>query len=272
MRIAAVVALLVIASAFARADDLGNSAMDTAFRDMYNLQFDAAHAVLADWEQSHADDPLTPVADAAAYLFAEFHRLHILEVEFFTNDKSFETEKRLMPDAALKAKFFAALDRANQLSAAALNHNPNDTRALFASVLALGLRGDYVSLIEKRNLQGLSLMKQGRAQAERLLAIDPADYDAYLAIGVENYLLSLKPAPLRWMLRIGGAETDKSTGIDRLRLTAEKGHYLRPFARLLLAVAALRENDKSTARTLLSALADQFPQNPLYSKELRAIQ
>src|SRR5206468_12918941 len=130
-----------------------------------------------------------------------------------------------------------ALDRANQLSAAALSRNANDTRALFASVLALGLRGDYVSLIEKRNLQGLSFMKQGRAQAERLLAIDPADYDAYLAIGVENYLLSLKPAPLRWMLRMGGAETYKRTGINRLRLTAEKGHYLRPFARLLLAVA-----------------------------------
>ena len=44
--------------------------------------------------------------------------------------------------------------------------------------------------------------------------------------GVENYLFSLKPAPVRWFLQIGGAETDRDRGIEDLRLTAEKGHYL----------------------------------------------
>src|SRR5215472_8553056 len=104
LRIASIVLLLVVTSIFAGADGLdgspntlGNSAVDSAFRDMYNLQFDAAHAVLAQWEHSHAQDPLGPVADAAAYLFDEFNRLHILESEFFTNDKSFETTKRLVP-------------------------------------------------------------------------------------------------------------------------------------------------------------------------------
>jgi hypothetical protein len=245
--------------------------VDTAFRDMYNLQFDAAHTELAQWEHSHAQDPVGPVADAAAYLFSEFNRLHILEAEFFTNDKSFETTKRLTPDPAVKQRFFAALDQTSQLASAALSRNRNDAQALFASVLALGLRGDYLSLIEKRNVQGLAYMKQARMQAEKLLAIDPGLYDAYLAIGVENYILSQRSAPVRWILRLSGAETDKNAGIERLRLTAEKGHYLRPFARLLLAVAALRDRDAATARTLLSELASQFPENPLYAKELNAI-
>lgn len=255
----------------ARAEELDNDPLDTAFSSMYNLQFDAAHSVLADWERLHTDDPMGPAADAAAYLFSEFSRLHVLEMEFFTNDKSFETTKHLNPDPVVKQRFLAELDRANQLASAALQRNPNDANALFASVMLLGLRGDYVSLIEKHNLQGLSYMKQARAEAEKLLAIDPERFDAYLAIGVENYLLSLKPAPLRWVLRIGGAETDKNTGIERLRLTAEKGHFLRPFARMLLAVAAMRDNDPGTARRLLSGLAQQFPKNPLYGKELATI-
>ncbi len=33
---------------------------------------------------------------------------------------------------------------------------------------------------------------------------------------------------------------DRNQGIERLRITAEKGNYLKPYARLLLAVAALR--------------------------------
>jgi hypothetical protein len=121
-------------------------------------------------------------------------------------------------------------------------------------------------------MAGLGYMKAGRALAEKLLALDPSCYDAYLAVGVENYLLGNNAAPVRWLLRLGGAETDKQEGIAKLRLTAEKGHYLAPYARLLLAVAALRDHDRETARRLLAALAEEFPQNALYRKELARLQ
>ena len=76
---------------------------------------------------------------------------------------------------------------------------------------------------------------------------------------------------MRWFLRIGGAETDKDAGIERLRLTAAHGRYLAPFARLLLAVAALRDHDRATARSLLAGLSRDFPQNQLYGRELARI-
>jgi hypothetical protein len=74
------------------------------------------------------------------------------------------------------------------------------------------------------------------------------------------------------MLRVGGAQTNKEDGIAKLRITAEKGRYLAPYARLLLAVAALRNHDSMGASRLLSGLADEFPQNPLYRKELARLQ
>jgi hypothetical protein len=115
-------------------------------------------------------------------------------------------------------------------------------------------------------------MKQGRVIAEQLLAQDPAYYDAYLAIGVENYLLSQKPAPVRWLLRLGGAETNKADGLQKLQVVADKGHYLLPYARLLLAVAALRENHRDQARALLQGLAQEFPSNHLYTQELAQLE
>jgi len=102
--------------------------------------------------------------------------------------------------------------------------------------------------------------------------MDPSCYDAYLAIGVENYILGLKPAPVRWLLRIYGAQTDKDQGIEKLRLTAEKGHYLLPLAQLMLAVAALRDKNREQARELLAGLARQFPNNTLYRRELDRLQ
>ena len=104
------------------------------------------------------------------------------------------------------------------------------------------------------------------------MAINPSYYDAYLAVGVENYILGLKPAPVRWLLRVYGAQTDKDLGIEKLRLVAAKGHYLLPFARLLLAVAALRDKNRNQARDLLAGLAREFPHNKLYQRELDRLQ
>jgi hypothetical protein len=254
------------------ADTMPATHLDAGYRNMYNLQFVEAHRAFQNWQQEHPDDPLGPVSDAAAYLFTEFDRLHILESELFVDDHKFESRSRPVPDAELKQAFQAQLARARQLSQQALARDPHDVNALFANVLGYGLEGDYLALIEKRDLPALKLMKEGRAVAERLLADNPSCYDAYLAVGVENYLLSLKPAPVRWFLRIGGAQTDKAIGIEKLRVTADKGHYLLPYARLLLAVAALRDNDRMRARSLLQDLAASFPQNRLYRNELAKLQ
>jgi hypothetical protein len=246
--------------------------LNSGFQRMYNLDFQGAHQTFQDWEQAHPDDPLGPVSNAAAYLFAEFNRLKILEFDLFTENERFEKRPKLAPDLTIKSEFQNELAKSDQIANRELAATPNDTHALLALVMANGLRGDYVALIEKKNLAGLSYMKNSRAMAEKLLSSDPTCYDAYLAVGVENYLLSLSVAPVRWILRLGGAETDKAEGVQKLRLTAEKGHYFAPYARLLLAVAALRDKDKGTARHLLEGLSREFPQNYLYQKELARIE
>jgi len=243
--------------------------LEQGYRQMYNLDFAAAHRIFTEWEKSHPADAMGPVSDAAAYLFSEFERLHVLESEFFTEDEAFLFRQRnLAPDATVKRDFEAALERARALVSAALARDPDDENAMLAQVLSTGLHSDYLFLIEKRNLTAFSEAKQARRIAKRLMALHPECYDAYLAVGIENYLLSLKPLPVRWALRLGGGQTDKHTGIMLLRITAEKGLYLGPYARLLLAVAALRDKDVATARENLASLAAEFPNNQLYRGEL----
>jgi hypothetical protein len=268
----AVILLALTASVYAATGPgTAEDGITAGYQDLYNLQFDDAHKVFAQWQQLHPDDPLGPVSDAAAYLFSEFDRLHILQIEFFAQDRNFQSQHSLIPDPVAKQRFNEQLDKTRRLADAGLSRNPNDVNALFASVLMLGLRGDYLALIEKHNLAGLSYLKEARERAEKLLRVDPSCYDAYVAVGVENYMLSLKPAPVRWFLELGGAETDKTTGIKDLRLTAERGHYLLPYARLLLAVAALRDNDRTSARSILEQLSQTYPKNHLYAQELASL-
>jgi len=240
------------------------TSIDQGYRQMYNLQFDAAHRTFGQWEREHPQDPLGPVSNAAAYLFAEFDRLHILQSEFFIHDEHFITDHKLAPDPAVKEKFEAAINSAANLA----DRQPQSPDARFAALLCHGLRSDYMALIEKRYGASFKEMKTARAMAEQLLAENPKYYDAWVAVGVENYMLSTKALPLRWLLRLSGGQTDRSVGIEKLRIAAEKGHYLLPFARLLLAVAALRDHNTDQARGILEDLAKEFPHNELYLQEL----
>jgi len=268
----AVVALGAISYASTSSAMVYSPVLERGYQQMYDLNFAAAHQTFHDYQHAQPDDPMGYASNAAAYLFSEFDRLHILESDLFTDDSRFEHRSKTTPDSTVKAEFESELAKSDAAASRILAHNPDDANALFAQVLADGLRADYTALIENRNFASLAYMKSGRIVAEKLLTIDPSCYDAYLAVGIENYLLGVNAAPVRWLLRMSGAQTDKEAGIQRLRLTADKGHYLAPFARLLLAVAALRDKDRQTARVLLASLAKEFPNNQLYVTELARIQ
>src|ERR1700752_3920976 len=114
LTVAALLAAASMVPAFAESPSL-----DDAYRHMYNLQFEKAHRTLKDYQRVYPDDPMGPVSEAAAYLFAEFDRLNILQAEFFTDD-SFRHSAKLYPDPTVKRAFEAAIDKAQQLSAQAL--------------------------------------------------------------------------------------------------------------------------------------------------------
>jgi len=242
--------------------------VDRGYRQMYDLNFEQAHTTFAQWELDHPADPLGPASNAAAYLYAEFDRLKILQSELFVDDGVFRKRPKPASDPAVRRAFDGELFKAEQLADDILSRSSEQADALFAKVLVMGLRSDYIALIEKHDLDALKIIKSSRAIAEKLLAVDPSYYDAYLSIGVENYLLSLKAAPVRWLLQMGGAQTDRQRGLESLRLTAEKGTYFKPYARLLLAVAALRNKDREQAREILDELVHEFPHNRLYAEEL----
>ncbi|MBV8811711.1 MAG: hypothetical protein JO033_23835 [Acidobacteriaceae bacterium] len=245
-----------------------NPLLKQGYDDMYNLQFAGAHRAFHQYEESHPKDAMGPVSDAAAYLFQEFNRLHVLRSDLFVSDSTYLRAKKLSPDPKVKAAFEEDLQRADQLAARALSESPNDRTALLASALRYALHANYEALIAKENMQALRDIKQAQRVGDELLQQCPECYDANLAIGVENYLLSQKAAPVRWLLDLTGAQTDKKAGLERLRIVAEKGMYLKPYAKVLLAIAALRDGNKHDAKVLLTDLAQEFPKNAVFHDEL----
>lgn len=242
--------------------------LDNGYKLLYNLRFDRAHDVFAAWTQEHPDDPLGPVSDAAGYLFSELNRLGVLEGQFYESDKQFDARNKVTPDPSVRDRFAKVLDQAEIRAKARLAKNPNDRDALFAMTMSAGLKADYAALIEKSNLTSLHFTRESARWSEQLLAVDPDCYDAHLAGGFAKYIVGSMSTPMRWLLRMGGISGDKEQGISELKLTADHGEYLAPFARILLAIAYVREKDTSRARLILATLEADFPNNPLFAKEI----
>src|SRR5215472_1525639 len=251
----AVGALLFVLCVVASAQDLAKASLglplDKGFSGLYNLDFAGAQKHFSVWQKLHPDDPVGPVSEAAGLLFSEFNRLGVLEAQFYENDNSFVDRPKLTPDPATRSSFEAAVARAETLAQARLAKDPKDRDALFALTLASGLRADYAALIDKRNFESLRYTRQASATGHALLAT-----------GFSKYIIGSMAAPVRWVLRMGGFPADKQGGIADLRLAAERGRYLAPYARILLSIAYVREKNNEMALEVLTALQREFPGNP----------
>jgi hypothetical protein len=249
----------------------GTATIDAAVEQMYNFDFPASHEILNQCIAEHPQDPLPYAFRAAADLFYEMDRLGILESEFLADDARIIAKKKLQPDAAVRAQFYKALDDTGTRAEAALRANPDDRAALFSMCISQGVATDYMALVEKRQLSSLSPAKRSNSYAQRLLRLDPKYYDAYLTTGFSEYILASLPFIVRWFVHFDNVSGNKERGVENVRLVAREGHYFKPFAKILLGIAALREKKPREARDLLADLARDYPNNPLFRKELAKV-
>src|ERR1700730_5620769 len=246
--------------------------LDAGFHDLYVLNFQGARAQFLAYQKMQPDDPLGKAAEAASYLYDEFNDKGVFTSAFFLNDSKLLGGVDGSPSQNRNEPFLGANHQAREMAKQVLKSNPREPHALLVLTMTDGMESDYDAFIEKKQLASLSLMRQAEGEANTLLAIDPTAQDAYLALGASNYVIGCLPAYKRVFLRFGGIHGDKARGIQQMQLAAEHGHYLRPFAKILLALAYEREHQMERARALLAELTAQFPENSLFAGELALIE
>jgi hypothetical protein len=241
--------------------------LSAGFDLLYQQKFAEAREAFASWQSRNPEEPFGEVAVAASYLFEELHLQGVLTSDFFLNEKKFLHGIDGKPDPERMSHFREALAQARQLARERQKTNPNDGEALFALTLAAGMESDAESILQKKHLAGLKRMKEANKYAKLLLAEHPDAADAYIAPGIANYVIGSQSAGSRFVLRFGGIHGDKKLGMEQVAKTAENGRYLRPFAKIILALAARREKQDAVAQKLLRELSEQYPDNELFALE-----
>ncbi|MGH9743368.1 MAG: hypothetical protein ACRD51_13570 [Candidatus Acidiferrum sp.] len=241
------------------------------FRLLYVQKYEEAREKFSAWISEHPADPFGYVANAASYLFEEFYRQGVLTSEFFLDDKKFLRGIEGKPDPERMKNFNDELAQARKLANGRLAKDKHDAAGLFALTLAAGMESNADSILEKKHVDGLKRMKEANEHAKQLLAERPDANDAWVAPGSADYIIGCLSSGLRTVLWFGGIHGDKKLGMELVGRTAEKGRYLEPFAKVLLALAARREKQNDLAQKLLRELTEEFPDSPLFAAEYAKI-
>lgn len=243
------------------------TAIDRAFNRMYNFDFPGVHAILEEQERSDPGYAMTYSVRAAALLFSELHRMRILETEFFSSDEKV-TGTKLKPDPRARELLFQATREARRLAGAKLEDDPADRDAMSAMCMATGIETDYTVLVEKKYFRSFSLSKQSQMYARKLLSLDPPVYDAYLTLGTVEYVVGSMNFLFRLFVHFDQIKGSKQQGVENLKKVVAHGRFYPPFAKILLSVIYLRENQPKMALPLLTELEHDYPENPLIRTEV----
>jgi len=248
--------------------DTSSRFLDTGFRKLYELDFDGARIDFKEYQKIRPDDPMGKAAEAASYLYQQFDTKGILSSEFFLNDSRFLNGAEGNASDNRNEPFESAVHESREMAKRRVKANSHDVQGLLVLTIADGMESNYDAFIQKKQMAALTFMKQGEQEANAVLSIDPSSQDAYVALGMANYVIGCLPSYKRAFLWFGGVHGDKVKGMELMSTAAEHGRYLSPFAKIMLALAYERENQPEKARALLTELSAQFPSNRIFAREL----
>lgn len=123
-------------------------------------------------------------------------------------------------------------------------------------------------------LKAYHLGRSGRDELRELIEKHPDDNDAYLVLGMYEYIAGSIPRGLRWLAALFDLSGDRALGVQYLERASAKAPVMAPEAARMLLVAAgvLPETTRSCAYLPMARYVRQrYPANPHYSMALQLL-
>ena len=242
--------------------------IDEGFTHFYNLDYDQAIAV---FEKAIAQYPGLPDLHnhlAQTLIFREMFRNGALESELVSGSNSFLRRPKLNPTPETGKRILEEIAKAMALADARLKRNPNDTAAMYASGIALGLRSNYFWVVKKAWHDALRDATGARKLHNRISELEPNNVDARLVQGLHDYIVGSLPLGYKMLGFLIGVRGDKAKGILTVQDVAKDGKLNRVDAEVFLCALYRRENQSKLAVPLVQDLIRRYPRNYLLRMEL----
>lgn len=143
-----------------------------------------------------------------------------------------------------------------------VDKNENDLDARFYLGWSYTQRAYIIYYIDQSYLKAASDIKDGQKALQFVVEKNPNYNDAYLGLGVYNYIISFVPKKLQFITSMLGFEGNRDEGKRMLRLAADKGTYTTGEAKFYMTLLSWREEDYPTAENYSGQLRTKYPESP----------
>jgi len=149
--------------------------------------------------------------------------------------------------------------------------NSSDAEALYYEASALGLRAGYGTTVKRSFSRAIGDANDSIQIQKKVIKVDPNYTDAYLSIGLYEYVIDSLPFGWRVLARFAGLKGSKKKGIEHLEAVTQSGKYASDDARVVLIGIYSREGMPERALEMISYLAKKYPSNYLFGVERSAM-
>ena len=242
---------------------------------MYNL--DSATAV-AKFEEIRKRAPSHPAGDlylATTLWLGHLNKTRRLQTGLYGSGSSFyagagaskEDAEGDAVDPGLDRAFRERMAQAKTKALALVAKNKNDADALYYLGSYYGVMAGYEASTARKFFSAMRNGSRCVDAHEKVLKLKPDYYDAYLSIGVYDYIVGNLPFSYKFLASMVGVRGNKKRGITRLQTIIEKNAATADDARILLVAIYRNEKRYDDALSLLEQLSSKYPNSYLLKLE-----
>lgn len=245
--------------------------VDIGIDHLRNLEYEPAIQELQRWLQTHPEDLRAHNYLGISILYQEMFHRGVLESRVYGLGGEVFKASKVAVTAEFQQKLLAVLAKAQSIADLRLKSDPMDKEALYWGGVSHGTRATYHFTLRKEYMPALHEATDALKLHRKLLELDPNHVDAYLVVGMNNYIVGSLPWYIKVMASLTGRRGDRAEGMRQVKRVTEEGNYAREDARLMLAVLYQREKMYRQALEVYEEMARAYARNYLLPCEVAAL-
>lgn len=241
----------------------------------YNLDYAGARTKFEELRKRAPQHPAGDLYIATVIWLEHLYRSRRLQTNLYRDESSFyagaekakeETEGDAV-DPAVDRAFRERMAQAKTKALALVNRNKKDPDALYFLGAVYGVMAGYEASTARKFFAAMRNGSRSVDLHQQVVKLKPDYDDAYLSIGMYDYIVGGLPFPLKALAAIGGIRGSKSRGIQELQQVVEKGVNTADDARIMLLAIYQNEKRPEDALALLQNLIARYPRSYLLKLE-----
>ena len=242
---------------------------------LYNMDYATARAKFEEIRKQVPQHPAGDIYVATVIWIEHLNKSRRLQTSLYQSESNFyagadkakEDNEGDAVDPSLDRAFRDRMAQAKTKALGLVARNKNDADAQYFLGAYYGVMAGYEASTARKFYSAMRNGSRSVDAHEKTLKLNPNYYDAYLSVGMYDYIVGNLPFMYKAMAAIVGVRGNKQRGITRLKRIVEKETATADDARVMLLAIYQNEKRYEDALALLDQLSAKYPRSYLIKLE-----